>query len=63
MKCQYLGNEIKYEAESWYLVVIYDADFDYCIEIHIKRQIMSNLMTSPFRRQQKHKIANILVTN
>ena len=33
MKCQYLGNGIKYEAEVWQVDVIYDADFGYCIEI------------------------------
>ena len=42
MKCQYLGNEIKYEAEicklEEQLEVIYDADFDYCIEICINRK-------------------------
>ena len=46
MKCQYLGNEIKYEAEICYLEMIHDADFDYCIEIRINRQNCSNLMTS-----------------
>ena len=28
MKCQYLGNERKYEAEIWYLEVICYTDFD-----------------------------------
>ena len=48
MKCQYLGNEIKYEAEIWKVEAIYDADFDYCIELCINRQNWSNLMTSSF---------------
>ena len=30
--CLYLGKEMKYEAEIWYLVVICDADFDYGIK-------------------------------
>ena len=33
MKCQYLGNETKYEAELWYMEVIHNADFDYYVEI------------------------------
>ena len=39
MKFQYLGNEIKYEAEIRYPEVIYDANFHYCIEILINRPI------------------------
>ena len=37
IKCQYYGNEIKYEAEIWYQDEIFDADIDYCIEILINR--------------------------
>ena len=31
--CQYLGNEIKYGAEIWYVKLTYDADFDSCPNI------------------------------
>ena len=43
---KYLGNELKYEA--CHVGVAYDADFDYCIEIRINRQNLSNLMTLSF---------------
>ena len=48
MKRQYLGNEIKYEDEIWYLEVIHDADFDYCVGIRINPQKRTNLMTPSF---------------
>ena len=38
MKCQYLGNEIKYEVQIWYPEVIYDADIDYCTQIRMNEQ-------------------------
>ena len=45
MNCQYLGNEIKYDSKICYVGVIYDADYDYCIEICINRQ---NLQSNYF---------------
>ena len=36
--CQYLGNEMKYETFICYVVVAYDADFGYGIEIRINCQ-------------------------
>ena len=45
MKCQYLGNEIRYEAEICYLEeqleVIYDANSNYATEIRGK---LSNMI-------------------
>ena len=38
IKCWYLGNEMKYEAEMWCLEVIYDDDFDCDIKILINWQ-------------------------
>ena len=46
--CQYLGNEMKYDAEICYAEVAYDADFTYGIEIRINCQNRSNVMTSSF---------------
>ena len=31
--CKYLGNTKTYEAEIWYPMVIYDADFRYDVDI------------------------------
>ena len=53
---------MKYEGEMCYIEVIYDADFDCCIEIYISRQNLSKLMMLSFWRLWKHKIAYILVT-
>ena len=36
--CQYLGNEMKYEAEICYVEVFYYADFDYGMEIRNSNQ-------------------------
>ena len=55
MKCQYLGNEIKYDAEVCYVEVAYDAYFTYGIEIRINWQNRSNLITSSFKRQENMK--------
>ena len=38
INCWYLGNEMKYEPEIWYLEVISDDDFDYDITILINWQ-------------------------
>ena len=46
--CLYLGNELKYETEIWYLEVICDVDLDYATEIRIDHQNRLNLMTSSF---------------
>ena len=46
--CQYLGYEMKYEAEICHVKVAYDADFGYGIEIRINCQNQSNSMTSSF---------------
>ena len=38
INCWYLSNEMKYEAEIWYLEVIYDYNFDYDMKILINWQ-------------------------
>ena len=44
--CQYLGKEMKYEAEICNVEVAYDADFGYGSDIRITCQNRSNLMMS-----------------
>ena len=65
MKCQYLGNEIRYEAEICYLEeqleVIYDANSDYATEIRGKLSNMIEFDDVIILKTMKQENANILV--